>query len=108
MEPSIFSSRKFYIMVVDVVVSLVTYFTGKYLNPESAKDILFLIGALQPIVLLVVGSIALQNVTAIKAEGNVQEALAYKVIKLPPLATASGEPVGLAIPAAPVDVGKPL
>ena len=72
--PSIWTSRKFWIMVTDLSVSLITYFTGKYLDANSAKDILFLIGSLQPIVLLVVGSITLQNVAGIKANGSVQEA----------------------------------
>jgi hypothetical protein len=58
---SIFKSRKFWLMIVDVAVSLLTYFTGRYLNPEFAKDILFLIGALQPVVLLVIGSIAAER-----------------------------------------------
>jgi len=70
--PSIFSSRKFWIMTIDVIVSLTTYFVGKYLNPEAGKDILFLVGALQPIVLLVVGSITIQNVEGIRQETELQ------------------------------------
>ena len=66
--PSIFSSRKFWIMVVDTFVSLTAYFVGRYTSPESAKDILFLIGALQPIVLLVVYSITVQNLEAMRAD----------------------------------------
>lgn len=74
---SIFKSRKFWIMVVDVVVSVTTYFVGKYLNPEAGKDILFLIGALQPVILLVIASITLQNVEGIKADAKITESLIY-------------------------------
>jgi hypothetical protein len=71
-------SRKFWIMITDVVVSLVTYFAGKYINPEAAKDILFLIGALQPAVLLVIGSIAVQNVAGIRAQSAIDQVMAYQ------------------------------
>jgi len=62
--PSIFKSRKFWIMTCDVIVSLATYFITKYASPDAAKDALTLIGALQPIVLLVVGSMTVQNLKA--------------------------------------------
>lgn len=71
------NSRKFLIMLVDVIVSLITYFTGKYLDASAAKDILFLIGALQPVVLFVIGFIGIQNVTAMKAQAEVSKAIAY-------------------------------
>jgi hypothetical protein len=75
---SIFKSRKFWIMVCDTVVSLVTYFVGRYLNPESVKDILFLIGALQPVILLVIASITVQNVAGIKAQADIETSLIYQ------------------------------
>jgi len=75
---SIFKSRKFWIMCVDTIVSLATYFVGKYLDPASVKDILFLIGALQPVILLVIASIAVQNVQGIKADADIQAALIYQ------------------------------
>lgn len=78
MDITIWKSRKFWLCVSDVVVSLVTYFVGKYLNPESSSDILFLIGSLQPVMLLVIGSITVQNIEAIKAQGSIDEAVAYK------------------------------
>jgi len=74
---SLLKSRKFWIMLVDVVVSISTYFVGKYLSPETVKDILFLIGALQPVVLLVISFIGVQNVTAMKAEASLKEAKVY-------------------------------
>lgn len=57
----ILKSRKFWIMVVDIVVSIATYFLTKYAAPALAGDILFLIAALQPAVLFVIGGIALED-----------------------------------------------
>jgi hypothetical protein len=65
-------------MVCDTVVSLVTYFVGRYLNPESVKDILFLIGALQPVILLVIASITVQNVAGIKAQADIETSPIYQ------------------------------
>lgn len=62
---TIWKSRKFWIMVIDVVVSIATYFVTKYASPEAGKDVLFLIAALQPIILMVVKSMADQNVAGI-------------------------------------------
>ena len=66
MKSPLFKSRKFLIMLVDVVVSITTYFVTKYSNPEAAKDVLFLIGAIQPVIIAVIASIAVQNVQYIK------------------------------------------
>lgn len=67
---TIWRSRKFWLMIADTGVSLITYFVGKYLSPDAAKDILFLIGALQPVWLMVIGFIGLQNVAGIKASAS--------------------------------------
>ena len=50
----LFSSRRFWFMVVNVVVSVTTYFVAKYTNPEISKDVLFLLGLLQPVVITVI------------------------------------------------------
>ena len=73
----LFQSRKFWLMVADVVVSLTTYFVGKYMNPAAAQDLLFLIGAVQPVVISVIVSITVQNIEGIKAEAKVEEAKLY-------------------------------
>ena len=74
-------SRKFMIMLVDVIVSIAAYFTGKYMSPEASKDILFLIGSLQPIILVVVASITVQNIEGIKATANIEQANVYAAVK---------------------------
>jgi hypothetical protein len=101
---SIFKSRKFWIMVCDTVVSLVTYFVGRYLNPASVKDILFLIGALQPVILLVIASIAVQNVegikaqadqkvAGIKAQADIEQSIIYQEKAVPQSLEYTAEPV---------------
>jgi hypothetical protein len=54
-------SRKFWLLILDVVVSATLYFVGKY-APVAAEDVKFLIALLQPVFLLLIGSIAYQNV----------------------------------------------
>jgi len=60
-KPSIWKSRKFWLMIADVVVSNVTFFITKYAAPELAKDVLWLIGAWQPVVIFLIGSIAYED-----------------------------------------------
>jgi len=70
-------SRKFWVMVLDMVVSITTYFITKYASPDAANDVLFLIGSLQPVILMVIGSIAYEDGENAKAEAvmNGNEAL---------------------------------
>lgn len=67
MKSSLFKSRKFWIMIVDVTVSLATYFVTRYAAPDIAKDVLFIIGILQAPILAVIGSLAYQNGKHIEA-----------------------------------------
>ncbi len=55
---ALLQSRKFWLMVLDVVVSVAVYFVGKYVNPELSKDILWVIGLLQPVFVVIIGAIA--------------------------------------------------
>ena len=62
------NSRKFWVAMFDLIVSLVLYFGGKYAHPSVAEDMIFLIGAIQPVFLLVIGGIAYEDGKA-KAAG---------------------------------------
>ena len=64
--PIIWKSRKFWITVVDVIVSTAVYFIGRYVAPEIGKDILWLIGTWQPIVILLIVTYTIQNVEALR------------------------------------------
>lgn len=55
------NSAKFWVMIVDVVVSLVAYFVGKYAVPAIADDVMFLIGSLQPVFVAVIVGIFVED-----------------------------------------------
>lgn len=55
-------SRKFWTLVLDVIVSTVLYFVGKYGSVSVFEDIKFLIAALQPVFVMLIASIAYEDV----------------------------------------------
>ncbi len=63
-------SRKFLVLVLDTVVSLVLYFSAKYLAAGAVEDIKTVILALQPVVLVLIGAIAYEDGQAMKAEAT--------------------------------------
>ena len=65
-------SRKFLLMVLDVVISLTTYFITKYANPEAAKDVLMVLGVLQPVFVTLIASIAYEDGKNIDSETSTQ------------------------------------
>lgn len=62
---SIFKSRKFWLMVVDVVISTATYFVTNYVDPELGKNIIWLIAAWQPVVVALITGIATEDAAKI-------------------------------------------
>lgn len=42
------------LMIVDIVVSAATYFGTRYLAPEAAEPVLYVIGLLQPVIIYVI------------------------------------------------------
>ena len=63
-------SRKFWLMIFDVVISTATFFVSKYVSPEMAENILWLIGAWQPVIIAVIVGIAVED-AAEKGAGGV-------------------------------------
>lgn len=61
MKPNIFKSRKFWLMVADVVFSCVLYFGAEYLSPVVLADVKFVIAAIQPVVISLIASIAYED-----------------------------------------------
>ncbi len=53
-------SRKFLTLILDTVVSVATYFIGKYAG-ASSQDMLYLIAALQPVVLAMIVGTAVED-----------------------------------------------
>jgi len=59
-----FNTKEFWIAVVDLVVSVALYFGAKYLAPEAFEDVKFLIGVLQPFVIMIIGVLVTAKVIA--------------------------------------------
>lgn len=76
-EPTIWKSRKFWILICDAAISISTYFVTKYLNPAAGTDVLFLIGVIQPIVYAVIKGYENQNIAGIKAQAETNSARIY-------------------------------
>lgn len=54
------SSRKFRLAVYDMAISLALFFVGKYL-PMAIEDVKFIIGAIQPVFIALIGGIAIED-----------------------------------------------
>ncbi len=67
---SFLQSRKFWLMIFDLVVSLTLYFVGKYAAPEVAGDIKYLIGVIQVPIIALIGAIAGEDAAAKAANGG--------------------------------------
>ena len=65
-------SRKFWLLILDTVVSLLTYFLTNLLapdNPRAAEFALYIIATIQPVFVMIIGAIAYEDGQAKKA-GN--------------------------------------
>ena len=58
--PILLKSRRFWLLVLDTIVSISTYFVGKYAG-LAAQDTLFLITALQPVFVALIISITIDD-----------------------------------------------
>ena len=56
----LFKSRKFWLMILDLVVSLALFFVGR-LAPGSAEDVKYIIGLLQPVFVTIIAAIAYED-----------------------------------------------
>jgi hypothetical protein len=65
--PALFQSRRFWVLVIDLVISISLYFLGKYGTPSALDDVKFLIAAIQPVVLLIISAYTVDTVQTIKA-----------------------------------------
>jgi hypothetical protein len=65
-------SRKFWLMILDVLVSGAAYFIPKYVAPAVATDALWLIAAIQPVFVTVIGAVAYEDKAKIEADVQVK------------------------------------
>ncbi len=64
---ALLTSRKFLVLVMDTVVSIMLYFAGKYAGASAAEDIQFLVGALQLPALMLIYAIAHEDAAVVSA-----------------------------------------
>lgn len=67
---NLFHSRKFWLLVLDAVVSAVTAFVGWYVAPDDAEKVIFLIGAMQPVFVALIAGIAIEDAAQKRADGH--------------------------------------
>lgn len=65
--PALFQSRRFWVLVIDLVVSITLYFLGKYGTPSALEDVKFLIASIQPVILLIIAAYTVDTVQTIKS-----------------------------------------
>jgi chromate transport protein ChrA len=71
---ALLKSRKFLVLALDTVISLVLYFVTKYAAPSAVEDVKTVILALQPVVLVLIGAIAYEDGQAMKAKASKPQA----------------------------------
>jgi len=54
-------SRKFWLLILDTVVSMLLFFGGKFLGPDAFESVKFLIVALQPVFVFLITAIAIED-----------------------------------------------
>jgi hypothetical protein len=70
MKPSIWQSRKFWIMIFDTVISLIINVGCVYVFPSAKDMILVITGILQAPILFVIGAIAYEDGVFMKTQSN--------------------------------------
>ena len=63
---SLFKSRKFWMMILDTVISLTLFFVSKN-DPQALEDVKFLIVTIQPVFVTLIGSIAYEDAALSKS-----------------------------------------
>jgi hypothetical protein len=63
----LFRSRKFWLMILDTVISLVTFFVTKYAAPSAVEDVKVIILTLQPMFVMLIFSVAYEDAARLRA-----------------------------------------
>src|SRR3990167_11496933 len=64
---NLLKSRKFWLLILDTVISLATFFLTKYASPEAVDAALVVIGSLQPVFVIIIAAIAYEDGQALAA-----------------------------------------
>jgi uncharacterized membrane protein len=68
---SLLRSRKFWLMILDVVISTTTYFVTANVAPDIAEHIIWVIGAWQPVIVALIIGIAVEDAAEKGSSTNV-------------------------------------
>jgi len=60
-------SRKFLLLCLDTIISLILFFVGKYATPNLAEDVNFIIAAYQPVFVAIIVAISVEDAAAKRA-----------------------------------------
>jgi len=63
----IWKSRKFLIAIIDAITGLLALFITRFLQPEDAQLVIQTWALMQPVLLVWIGSIAVEDAASIKA-----------------------------------------
>lgn len=72
MMERLLKSAKFLTLILDVVISLILFFVGKYGSASLAEDIKFLIITIQPVFVALIASIAYEDASS-KSAGMIYQ-----------------------------------
>ena len=65
---SLLKSRKFLLLLLDTIVSIVVFVATHYLAPAAQEPVLFILGALQPVFVAIIVAISIED-AALKRAG---------------------------------------
>lgn len=68
---ALFRSRKFLLLLLDTIVSVLLYFGGRYMAPGAVEELNFLIGVLQPVFVAIIVAIAWEDSSSKRVSGGV-------------------------------------
>ena len=61
-EYPLWKSRKFWLLILDIVISTAAFLGARYLAPEAEEIVKFAVVTLQPVFLMLIAAYAYQNV----------------------------------------------
>jgi drug/metabolite transporter (DMT)-like permease len=68
---NLWTSRRFWVVILDTVISIVSFVVAHYVaDPNTTAMVTFLVGALQPVFVIVITAYTFDDVTALKATGK--------------------------------------
>lgn len=75
MLSGLLKSRKFLIMLTDVIISSAVYFVAQYASPELGENIIWLVASWQPVIYAVIAGIATEDAANVTAQSMVDAAI---------------------------------